>query len=236
MVPYRPYNIHLLMEMPQHQHHCASIQCRGCSTPKRGQEAKCYFWRRYFSSPALNCWKEPDTKPCQIQMTSARQREEVVDKSTAQTESYTETNAVEGGKKKSDIYFSFSVQCEGVCRSLHDKEWWWLRLMACLQCDTKSAQMLCAEKMPLLTSIVSFLSTGETPSPYSSPNTPTELYHTDENLTPLNLIKVFQLLPAQKLSSHLLDCPVIPRANHKMVSSAVLRGYLDILSNCGVTS
>lgn len=35
MLPYRPHNIHLLVEMPQHQHHCASIHRRGCGAPKK---------------------------------------------------------------------------------------------------------------------------------------------------------------------------------------------------------
>lgn len=78
--------------------------------------------------------------------------------------------------------------------ALLDKEWSWFRLMACLVCSTKSAQMLHAEKMTLLTSSVSFLSTGETPGPYYYPDTPTEPYHADENLTPLNLIKVFPVI------------------------------------------
>lgn len=67
--------------------------------------------------------------------------------------------------------------------ALHDKEWSWFRLMACLVCSTKSVQMLCAEKMTLLTSSVSFLSRGETPGPYHYPDTPAEPYHADENLT-----------------------------------------------------
>lgn len=89
-------------------------------------------------------------------------------------------------KKKSDIYFSFSVHSVRVSVALHDKEWSWFRLMACLQCSMKSAQMFCTEKMTLLTSSVSFLSTGETPRSYYYPNTPTEPYHADENLTLLN--------------------------------------------------
>lgn len=108
-------------------------------------------------------------------------------------ETDTETNAVKGEKKR-DIYFSFSVHSVRVPVALHDKEWSCFRLMACLQCCMESAQMLCAEKMTLLTSSVSFLSPGETPSPYYYPDTPTEPYHADENLTPLNLIKVFPVI------------------------------------------
>lgn len=117
----------------------------------------------------------------------------MVDKNKVPKETDTETNAVKE-KKKSDIYFSFSVHSVRVPVALQDKEWSWFRLMACLQCSTKSAQMLCTEKMTLLTSSVSFLSTGETLSTYYYPNTPTEPYHADENLTPLNLIKVLPVI------------------------------------------
>ena len=94
--------------------------------------------------------------------------------------------------------------------ALHDKEWSCLRLMACLVCSTKSVQMLCAEKMTLLTSTVSFLSTGETPGPYYYPDTPTVPYHADENLTPLNLIKVFPVIFRSNWLSSPLDCFFIP--------------------------
>lgn len=103
------------------------------------------------------------------------------------------------GKRKSDIYFSFSVHSVRVCVSQRDKEWSRFRLMACLVCSTKSAQMLRSEKMTLLTSSVSFLSRGETPSPRHYPDTPTELYHADENLTPLNLIKASLAQPGGPL-------------------------------------
>lgn len=108
----------------------------------------------------------------------------MVDKNKVQKEKDTETNAVQ--EKKSDIYFSFSVHSVRVPVALQDKEWSWFRLMACLQCSMKSAQMFCTEKMTLLTRSVSFLPTGETPRPYYYPNTPTEPYHADENLTLLN--------------------------------------------------
>lgn len=41
MLPYRPQNIHLLVEMSQHQHHCASIHCSG--TPKKGSRGTVLF-------------------------------------------------------------------------------------------------------------------------------------------------------------------------------------------------
>lgn len=121
----------------------------------------------------------------------------------------TETNAAEK-KNKSDIYFSFSVHSVRVPVALRDKEWPRFRLMTCLQSSTKSVQMLCMEKMTLLTSTVSFLSTAETPSPYYYTDTPTELYHADENLSPLNLIKVFSVISGTNNPSTPLDCPFIP--------------------------
>lgn len=121
----------------------------------------------------------------------------------------TETNAAEK-KKKSDIYFSFSVHSVRVPVALRDKEWSRFRLMTCLRSSTKSVQMLCMEKMTLLTSTVSFLSTAETPSPYYYTDTPTELYHADENLSPLNLIKVFSVISGSNNPSPPPDCPFIP--------------------------
>lgn len=136
----------------------------------------------------------------------------MLDKNKVHKRKDTETNAVNGGvggKNKSRIYFSFSVHSVRVPVALHDKEWSRFRLMACLQCSMKSAQMLCAEKMTLLTSSVSFLSTGETPGPYHYADTPTEPYHADENLSPLNLIKVLFLLFLATLP--LLECFCIPQ-------------------------
>lgn len=113
-------------------------------------------------------------------------------------------------KIKSDIYFSFSVHSVRVPVALRDKEWSRFRLMTCLRSSTKSVQMLCMEKMTLLTSTVSFLSTAETPSPYYYTDTPTELYHADENLSPLNLIKVFSVISGSNNPSPPPDCPFIP--------------------------
>lgn len=141
-------------------------------------------------------------------MTSQRQEQEVVDKSIGYKETDTETNAATE-KKIRYLFFILCTHCEGACRSLHDKEWSLFRLMACLQCSTKSAQMLHAEKMTLLTSSVSFLSTGGTPGPYYYPDTPTEPYHADENLTPLNLIKVFPVSCSNQLPTPLQGCPFI---------------------------
>lgn len=99
--------------------------------------------------------------------------------------------------------------------------------------------MLCAGKMTLLTSSVSFLSTGETPGPQFYLQTPTEQYHADENLPPPNLINVSPVIFLLKLAVLLPPLPsVLSVASEQraMISSAISKGYRDILSNSLVIS
>lgn len=101
----------------------------------------------------------------------------------------TQTSTVNG--KKTGIHFSLCVHSVRTPVALCDKEGSCFRLMTCLQCSTKSVQMLCRAKMTLLTSSVSSLSTGETTGSCYYTDTPAEQHHADEKFSPLNLIKVF---------------------------------------------
>lgn len=75
------------------------------------------------------------------------------------------------------------------------------------------------EKMTLLTSSVSFLSTGETPGPeHYTLDAPTEWYHADENLTPLNLIKVFPVISCTHCLPRLFACFFIPHRADDFIS------------------
>lgn len=97
--------------------------------------------------------------------------------------SNTQTNA---GRKGNQVAFFQSLYTWRKPVAQGDKEGSWLRLMTCLVCSKESVEMLGTGKMTLLTSSVLCVKRRD-----SRADAPTEPHHSDENLTPLNLIKVF---------------------------------------------
>lgn len=106
-----------------------------------------------------------------------------------------------------------------------DKGGSWLRLMTCLVCSTESVEMLGTGKMTLLTSRVLCVRRRD-----SWANAPTTPYHSDENLTPLNLITVFLAE-----TSCGLCLQFVPTEQHEVLPSVISQGLLDIMRNCLLT-
>lgn len=101
----------------------------------------------------------------------------------------------------------------------------WLRLMTCLVCSTESVEMLGTGKMTLLTSGVLCVKRRD-----SRANAPTTPYHSDENLTPLNLIKGFLVG-----SSCGLCLQSVPTEQQDVLPSVSSQGFLGIMRNCLLT-
>lgn len=197
--------MHLLVEMPRHRSNTEAVALQ-----KKPKHTVVLLEKEYFCVALLKRAGRRNRVICKWPHRCMKKRRLIRIRCTKR-KTRRQMRWTGEGKKKSDIYFSFSVHSVRVPVAPHDKEWSRFRLMACLRCSMKSAQMLRAEKMTLLTSSVSFLSTGETPGPYHYTDTPTEPYHADENLSPLNLIKVFSVVSCSNyLSPPVLDCPSVP--------------------------
>lgn len=216
-----------------------------CGSPKRGQKPQCHFQGGgvfvFLLLKRTGHTQKKQKKSTTISKWPCRSRKKTwLIKTRSTSEANTRTWRNKKKKNNNLISIFHSLYTVWGCLSLcSDKERFCFRLMACLQCSMESAQMLCAGKMTLLTSSVSFLSTGETPGPQFYLQTPTEQYHADENLPPPNLINVSPVIFLLKLAVLLPPLPsVLSVASEQraMISSAISKGYRDILSNSLVIS
>lgn len=130
-----------------------------------------------------------------------------------------QTHECNAGRKRNPEAFVQSLYTPRKPVGRRDKEWSRLRRMACLVCSPGSVEMLGAEKMTLLTSCVLCVKGRD-----SWAQGPTKPYHSDENLTPLNSIKVFLVETSSPLHWH--ASPVIPQSSTKSSHQLSLRKFL----------
>lgn len=138
-----------------------------------------------------------------------------------------------GGKKK--IWYLFLIlctQCASVCLPPAIRSGRGRRLMACLVCSSKSAQMLRSGKDDFADKprVLSVERRDSRPPPL--PRQPgAEPYHADENLTPPNLIKAPLARPRPPPPPRSVFSAAAPAEPGEITSSAVSQGCSAIVKD-----